>query len=189
MTFLSLQRHAWCVPIALSLWGAGAAPAIGAQSAAPPPDATDPASPDAPVGALPDGVLHDFARPALSVATGDWRAINASVSGAGHAGMGHAMSMPMSMPMTPASGATAPAMSGHEAMGHAMPMTPASGAAAPAMSGHEAMGHAMPMTPASGAAAPAMSGHEAMGHAMPMTPASGAADDPHAGHAMQGGVR
>ncbi|MFJ2995770.1 hypothetical protein [Pandoraea sp. NPDC087047] len=68
MTFLCLRRPACCVPVVLSLWVAGSAPAIGAESAtiSPPTltpmgttlDATmrattrlaadDPAAPDAP---------------------------------------------------------------------------------------------------------------------------------------------
>ncbi|WP_150720911.1 hypothetical protein [Pandoraea capi] len=134
MTFSCLRRHAWCMPVALSLWGASAAPAIGAESATPPASAADPASPDAPTGPLPDNVLHDFARPALSVATSDWRMVNASVSGAGHAAMGHAMPMPS------ASGSAASSMSGHEAMGHAMPSN--SGGAVDPHAGHNMQGGA-----------------------------------------------
>ncbi|WP_150599351.1 hypothetical protein [Pandoraea fibrosis] len=90
MTFLSsLRRHTWIVPVVLSLWGAWPAPASSATSApalpahdghASPTGSDDPASPDALAGPLPVGVLHDFSRPALSVPTGDWRKVNASVS-------------------------------------------------------------------------------------------------------------
>lgn len=89
MMLLSLRRHAWIVPVALSLLGAWSAPGANATSATAPPalddhagvtGANDPAAPEAPAGPPPVGVLHDFSRPALSVPTGDWRKVNAGVA-------------------------------------------------------------------------------------------------------------
>ncbi|WP_150575250.1 hypothetical protein [Pandoraea aquatica] len=142
MTFLSLRRHAWCVPVALSLWGVSSPPAVAAEPATSTVVPDDPASPDAPAGPIPAPVLGDFARPALSVATSDWRMVNASVSGMPEmSGSGHAMTSHSGHVTSP------PAKTGHEAMGHAMPMAPSP---APMASGHEGMGHAMPMTSPSG---------------------------------------
>lgn len=159
--FLSFRRHALCVPVALSLWGASSLGAVAAEPATPMVASDDPASPDAPAGPLPADVLSDFVRPALSVATSDWRMVNASVSGmsgmSGMSGSGHDM----------------PSHSGHA-------MNP------PARTGHEAMGHAMPTAPSS---APVTPGHENMGHAMPMTSPPGVSVDPHAGHGGQGGLQ
>lgn len=89
MMLPSLRRHAWIVPVALSLLGAWSAPTANAASATAPPalddhtgmtGADDPAAPQAPAGPPPVGVLHDFSRPALSVPTGDWRKVSASVA-------------------------------------------------------------------------------------------------------------
>lgn len=185
MTLSSLRPRAWIVPIALSLWAAGLAPACGATSAtpetpgtsgAPPPGgdgradvtrADDPASPDAPAGPPPSGVLRDFSRPALSVPADDWRMINASVSGGGHDMAGRVS----------ANTSAAPSPSPHAT--HAAPTAPAA---------HGAHG----ASPAAGAATQAQANHEAMGHAMPTPPPSGTALDPQAapaGHDMRGGVR
>ncbi|VVE64223.1 hypothetical protein PCA31118_01533 [Pandoraea captiosa] len=132
MTLLLLRRHAWRVPVALSLWGAGSVTATAADSATPPVVIHDPASPDAPAGPIPASVLGDFTAPALSVPTGDWRAINASVSGnAGMSGGHHDMPRQRDNPPT--------TPTGHA--GHNMPASPAS-------MDHSAMGHKMPMTPA-----------------------------------------
>lgn len=178
MTLLSLRRHIWCVPVALSLWGVSSPPAVAAEPATTMVAPDDPASPDAPAGPPPAAVLSDFARPALSVATSDWRAVNASVSGMpGMSGSGHDMATHNGHAMSP------PAKTGHEAMGHAMPMAAPSAPVAP---GHENMGHTMPMTSAPGAT-PTPAGHEGMGHTMPMTPPTGVPADPHAGHGEQGG--
>ncbi|MGC7404685.1 hypothetical protein ACPWR0_09345 [Pandoraea pneumonica] len=106
MTFLFLRRHALTVPAALSVvFALTAPPASAAPETASAPaaaalnsPANDPANADAPSGPIAKpGVMHDFARPALSVAPSDWRAVNADVSGGGqmdHAAMGHAMPMP-----------------------------------------------------------------------------------------------
>lgn len=110
MTFLLLRRHALTVPAALSVVFALMAPPVSAASetasapaaAALNPPANDPANADAPSGPIAkQGVMHDFARPALSVAPSDWRAVNAGVSAGGkmdHAAMGHAMPMPAAAP-------------------------------------------------------------------------------------------
>lgn len=191
MTLSSLRPRAWIVPIALSLWAAGLAPACGATSATPetpgapgtpPPGgdgradvtrADDPASPDAPAGPPPSGVLRDFSRPALSVPADDWRMINASVSGGGHDMAGHVSANTSAAP-SPAPHAT-----------HATPAAPVAPAAPAAHGAHGA-------SPAAGAATQAQANHEAMGHAMPTPPPSGTALDSQAapaGHDMQGGVR
>ncbi|WP_150664034.1 hypothetical protein [Pandoraea commovens] len=178
MMFLSIRRHTLCVPVALSLWGVSSLPAVAAEPATTMVVSDDPASADAPAGPLPAAVLSDFARPALSVATSDWRMVNASVSGMpGMSGSGHDMASHSGHAMSP------PATTGHEAMGHAMPMAPSSAPVAP---GHENMGHTMPMTSAP-TATPTPSGHEGMGHTMPMTSPPGVPVDPHADHGRHGG--
>ncbi|SUA90703.1 Uncharacterised protein [Pandoraea pulmonicola] len=110
MTLNFLRRHAWIVPVALSLWGVGSAPAYSADEAndatkaggaatleptdarrAGPPPHDDPASPDAAVGPPPAAVLQDFARPSLSVPVGDWRMVNASTSAAPGMSEAHGM--------------------------------------------------------------------------------------------------
>ena len=137
MMHFFLRRHAWFVPVALSLWSVGSVPAIGAESAAPPVVSADPAAPDAPTDPIPRssaGVLDDFAPPALSIATGDWRKVNADVTGtSGMSGM-------------------TPSPSGHEAMGHAMPMPPASEAT-----------RSTPTSPASGTPPNPHAGHVMQG--------------------------
>ncbi|WP_374619159.1 hypothetical protein [Pandoraea sp.] len=200
MTLSSLRPRAWIVPIALSLWAAGLAPACGATSATPetsgtpgtsgapgtpPPGgdgradvtrADDPASPDAPAGPPPSGVLRDFSRPALSVPADDWRMINASVSGGGHDMAGHVS----------ANTSAAPSPSPHAT--HATHATHAAPTAPAAHGAHGAHG----ASPAAGAATQAQANHEAMGHAMPTPPPSGTALDSQAapaGHDMRGGVR
>lgn len=135
MMFLSFRRHALCVPVALSLWGASSLGAVAAEPATPMVASDDPASPDAPAGPLPADVLSDFVRPALSVATSDWRMVNASVSGmSGMSGSGHDMPSHSGHAMNP------PARTGHEAMGHAMPMTSPPGVSVDPHAGHGGQG-------------------------------------------------
>ncbi|VVE74844.1 hypothetical protein PSP31121_00342 [Pandoraea sputorum] len=155
MMFLSLRRHALCLPVVLSLWGVSPLAAVAAEPATTMVASDDPASPDAPAGPLPAAVLSDFARPALSVATSDWRMANAGVSGMpGMSGSGHDMPSHSGHAMNP------PARTGHEAMGHAMPMAPSSAPVAP---GHENMGHAMPMTSPPGMPVDPHAGHGGQG--------------------------
>ncbi|WP_140413274.1 hypothetical protein [Pandoraea sp. PE-S2T-3] len=125
MMLLSLRRHALTVPAALSVaYAFSAPPAHAATDPAGAPQASaatatyDPANPAAPAGpSAAPGVLHDFARPALSVPPGNWRAVNASVSGGGqmdHGAMNHAMPMPAT---SPASAAAADPHAGHSMSG------------------------------------------------------------------------
>ncbi|VVE60182.1 hypothetical protein PAN31117_00156 [Pandoraea anapnoica] len=118
MPFFSLRQHAWRFPVALSLWGVSSLPAVAAEPTTTIVVSDDPASADASAGPPPVAVLSDFIRPALSVATSDWRMVNASVSGMpGMSGSGHDMTSHSGHAMSP------PAKPGHKAMGHTMPIT------------------------------------------------------------------
>ncbi|AJP56095.1 hypothetical protein UC34_02000 [Pandoraea vervacti] len=188
MMFLLLRRHAWRVPVALTLWGAGSVTATGAESAAPPVVIRDPASPNAPTGPMPASVLGDFTPPALSVATDDWRTVNASVSGnagmpGGRHDMPHQGSSRASAPTGHAAHgmSSAPAPMDHGAMGHTMPMAPAPGATPSAPPHHEAMGHTTPLAPAPGSTGSAPL-HDATGDVVPPTPTPST----HGGHIPQG---
>lgn len=176
MTSSSLRRHAWVVPLMLSLSGLWSSHAASAEPAPASAGLADPSAPDAPAGPPPQGVLQDYSRPALSVATGDWRQINAGVAGmngmSGMGGGGHDMG---DMPSTPPAGHAA----------HTMPMRTGnvSTSTMPAPGGEHEM-HGMTMSaPPSAATAP---DHATMGHPMPAVPAPGSASDPHAAHRMPG---
>ncbi|WP_174995951.1 hypothetical protein [Pandoraea iniqua] len=158
MMLLSLRRHALTVPAAILVAYAFSAPPVhaatdpaGASQASAAIATYDPANPDAPVGqSTASGVLHDFARPALSVPPGNWRAVNANVSGGGqmdHGAMNHAMPMPAT-----------PAASGAHA-GHGT-MTPSSATppAAPSHTGHATMDATSPAATADPHAGHSMSG-------------------------------
>ncbi|WP_157112199.1 hypothetical protein [Pandoraea faecigallinarum] len=146
MTFLALRRRAWCVPLALSLWAAGSAPAVGAGSAPSPVASSDSASPDAPIGPLPVGVLHGFTPPAPSVATSDWRMVNAGVSNmSGMSGAAHDMANHGG----PAHTKAPPGHNGGHA-GHSAPTPPASERTSPTPMDRAAIGHTAPTAPAAG---------------------------------------
>lgn len=156
MTLHLFRRRAWIVPVALSLWSTGPAPAFSANgvrgadvaSGAPSPEPTlaqgaessttrDAASPDAPAGPPAATVLQDFARPPLSVPATDWRKINADVSPstATHGSRGAHAGAHSTHSAHSANNASAGALD-HAAMGHATPIPPPAEATANAHAGH-----------------------------------------------------